>query len=123
MFAQRIFAFVLILCIPSIASAVNFQWLTDSAAQEFTEQDWVVFSDALDSALNQAEDGGIQQWSNEQSGNSGSIEVDNTRQTEHGTCRQVITTNRTARQLGTSNLTMCLQPDGSWKIDNRIKAE
>lgn len=123
MFAQRISAFVLILCIPSIASAVNFQWLTDSAAQEFTEQDWVVFSDALDSALNQAEDGGIQQWSNEQSGNSGSIEVDNTRQTEHGTCRQVITTNRTTRQLGTSNLTMCLQPDGSWKIDNRIKAE
>ena len=123
MFAQWISAFVLILCIPSIASAVNFQWLTDSAAQEFTEQDWVVFSDALDSALNQAEDGGIQQWSNEQSGNSGSIEVDNTRQTEHGTCRQVITTNRTARQLGTSNLTMCLQPDGSWKIDNRIKAE
>lgn len=121
MFRQRITVSILTFCITSIATAGNFQWLNDSAAQAFTEKDWEIFSDSLSEALNHPEDGWIQQWSNEVSGNSGTIEVNNTRQTAYGKCRLVITSSRTERHQGRSRLNMCLQADGSWKVDNRVE--
>ena len=121
MFRKRITVLILTFCIISIATAGNFQWLNDSAAQAFTEKDWEIFSAALSEALSHSEDGGIQHWSNEVSGNSGTIEVNNRRQTAYGKCRSVITSSRTERQQGISRLNMCLQPDGSWKVDNRVK--
>ena len=121
MFRQRITVLILTLCLTSIATAGNYQWLNDSAAQAFTEEDWEIFSDALSEALGHPEEGWVQHWSNEVTGNSGTIEVNNTRQSANGKCRTVVTSNRTARDLGTSRHNMCLQPDGSWKIDNRVK--
>ena len=98
--------------------AVNYQWLKDAPAKSFTDKDWKLFSDSLNAALNNLEDGGIQQWSNENSGNSGVIEVSNTEQYASGTCRSTLISNRAKNQQGVSRLRFCQQPDGSWKVDS-----
>lgn len=120
---QLLIALILAFCLSGTAFSVNFQWLTDSAAQAFTDEDWKLLSDSLYTALDNVEDGGIQQWSNEVSGNSGIIEVSDTRQTAVGKCRMATISNRTKTQQGVSHLNLCQQADDEWKVDNRKQSK
>lgn len=104
---------------PGVLWGSNWQWMKDTEVRSFSEQDWVLLDKTITQMLVQGSDGDTQQWQNPQTGNSGSVQIQDTRETAAGTCRNLLISNNSEPGSGTTRLNYCRQPDGQWKIDTR----
>ena len=119
---SRLFGVIILLCcIPGTMWASNWQWLKDSPVMSFDEKDWKLLNNAIDQMLNEGADGDRRQWQNPQTGNSGSVQVVDTSNTDTGTCRNLVISNNSKPENGVTRLNFCQQQDGQWKVDNRTR--
>lgn len=110
---------VLVFLIPGVLWASNWQWMKDTEVKSFNEQDWALLDNTITQMLDQGSDGDKQEWQNPETGNSGSVQVQDTRETTTGTCRNLLISNNSKPESGVTRLDYCRQQDGQWKIDNR----
>ena len=89
----------------------------------FAEQDWELLQETINQTLDNAADGDSNQWSNAETGNSGNVQVLDTRKTDTGTCRNLVISNSSKPENGVTRLNYCRQTDGLWKIDTRARQQ
>ena len=99
-------ALLLVFSSPGVLWGSNWQWMKDTEVRSFSEQDWALLDKTITQMLVQGSDGDTQQWQNPETGNSGSVQIQDTRETATGT-----------------RLNYCRQPDGQWKIDTRPRQQ
>jgi len=94
----------------------KWDWITETAISQFTEQDINVLKEAGRDALNNQTDDSVVHWSNPETGNSGSIKVTDTRDVNGLKCRTTHLKNKTESIQGQASYLVCQQDDGNWKI-------
>jgi len=99
------------------AQSGNFRWLDSSAVRYFTDQDWDLFTETADKALNEGKDGQRFEWNNPKSKSSGSM-MPGAADTvfDDKDCRRLEIESQAKDVSGKSTHTLCRQPDGDWKI-------
>jgi surface antigen len=110
---RHLLPLVLTLGVALPAMATNLNWMKDTPARHFTEQDWKQFSESLNQALGENR---AVSWKNEQSGNGGSIAPLSSVERDGATCRQAEISNTAKGKTGKSNFTFCQKPDGGWAV-------
>lgn len=90
--------------------------LWNSPARFYTDADWKLFQDTLETTLKEEKDGGTRSWSNPATGASGEFTILGTVQKDDTPCRKVkvIWQMRTLRRV--SGMAFCKQDDGDWKV-------
>jgi surface antigen len=98
------------------AFAANMQFLKNSPARYFTNEDWDIFKNAGREALDDSEDGTAVEWKNNASKNGGVITPVATREVNGQTCRDMrISTYASNGLKRTGTYEFCKQSDGKWK--------
>lgn len=110
---------LLLICIPGMLAASNWQWMRDTAVKSFDEQDWALLENTINRLLSSGADGDSQEWQNPETGNAGSVRILSTTDTDTETCRILLITNTARSEAGTTRLNYCRQPDAQWMIDTR----
>lgn len=107
----------LLLAVAGSAQSGNFRWLDSSAVRYFTDQDWELFSETAQKALDAGKDGQRFEWHNAKSKSSGSM-VPGAADTafDGKECRRLEIDSQARGVTGKSTNTLCRQPDGDWKI-------
>jgi len=113
-------AIILMFSVPGMLLASNWQWLKDAPVMSFDEQDWKLLQETINQTLNKDSDGDSRQWNNPETGNSGTVQVLDTRDTDTGLCRNLVISNSSKPEKEVTRLNYCRQPDGQWKIDTRV---
>lgn len=109
--------FSLVLLVLPLAQGANFRWLDSSPARHFSDRDWQLLGDTVDLALNTGRDGQRFEWSNPDTGSSGTLEpAPATGRYAGGGCRRLKMENHAGNESSRSSHTFCRQEDGSWKI-------
>ncbi|MCP4993077.1 MAG: hypothetical protein GY934_04715 [Gammaproteobacteria bacterium] len=96
--------------------AARWLWLENSSVYEFTDRDWDLLRDAGLKALNQGKDGVAAQWTNSDSGHSGSITPLDTFEREGMRCRITRFVSVSDIMTGRSEFLLCKIPSGEWKV-------
>lgn len=110
---------ILMFSIPGALLASNWQWLKDTPVMSFDERDWELLQETINQTLDEDSDGESRQWNNPETGNSGTVQVLDTRDTDTGHCRNLVISNSASPKKGVTRLNYCRQLDGQWKIDTR----
>jgi len=99
------------------AQGANFRWLEFSPVRYFTDGDWEMMTTTADRALNNGKDGEAFDWSNPESGSSGSLTPIGKAKSRKGSdCRKLKISNHAKGLSNTSTQILCKQPDGEWKV-------
>lgn len=98
------------------AAAFPMQWLDQSPARYFTDEDWNIAEKAADKALDTAKDGETVSWENPASGAYGTYTPVSTSTEQDMTCREVKVVNHAHKLDASSWLKFCQKPDGKWAI-------
>ena len=112
-------AILLLFSMPGILVASNWQWMRDTPVKSFDSQDWALLEKTINHMLDQGEDGDSEEWRNPETGNGGKVQIMGSMDTDKGVCRDLLITNRTKSNAGSTRLNYCRQPDAQWKIDPR----
>ena len=99
------------------ATALNLKWLRNTAAINFTEEDWRLAKEAADKALNEATDGTTVSWGNEDTGASGSSTPLKTGKKDGMKCRYLKLKSSAKGIDGEMVFLFCKHEDGIWKIN------
>ena len=90
-------------------------WLRGAAVSEFTESDWAVFQATGLKALDDAVDGEIVQWSNDETGAHGRMRIVETFRHSETWCRRIAFESVSGKGTrGRSVYNLCLKPDQTW---------
>ena len=103
---------------PGAVQALDLTFLDQAPIRFFNAEDLKLMSGAADKALDEAKEGEDVQWSNDQTGNSGTVTPVRSFTRQGKDCRQlkVVSLARQAtRGSATSNVDFC-NIDGTWKI-------
>jgi len=98
--------------------ALDLSFMDQAPIRFFNDADMKLMSDAADKALAEAKDGEEVQWSNDQTGSSGTITPVRSFTRQAKDCRRLKVVNlarQATRGSATSNLDFC-NVDGTWKI-------
>lgn len=104
------------LCGTAPVLAGNVSFMKDSALSNMTEADVEAMRAAARTALDDGEDGVTVNWSNAETGASGSLTPQATSASGESVCRRLQIVNTAGGQTGRSAFDFCRQPDGTWKI-------
>lgn len=96
----------------------GWSWITESALSKFTPEDIKLLKDAGRDALDNQPDQSEVQWSNADTGHSGSITVTDTRQINDKTCRNALFKNNAKNIKGTVRYVLCQQTDSTWIVSS-----
>lgn len=99
----------------ALANYGTYSFLRDTPAESFTDEDWKIFKEALNGALNDAKDGETRGWENPATGTSGEITILKTVRKGKLDCREVKLTNQAKDRKRTSGQAFCISDDGLWK--------
>jgi len=106
---------LLVLCVLSSSSHGVWQWLRGSALTDFKESDWVMLKETARLVLNEKPDREQVNWSNEETGNRGSIMALVTFSHDGRKCRRAAMRNLTFRgREDRAAYSLCQQSDGDW---------
>ena len=106
---------ILLFLVSSLAFGFQYNFLKSSPAFYFNDQDWKLYMDAAENALDHHQNGSKVTWSNPQSGHSGYFIPTKTIQKNGRTCRDLkIYINGQSRQ-DISYFQVCKYPSG-WKV-------
>ena len=109
--------FVFCFVLSSNASAQPaWGWIADSAITYFSEKDIEMVKSASRDVLNNHPDDTEVDWTNSDTGNSGSVKVMNTHVIKGRTCRNLIIRNKAKNAEGTIKHLVCQQEGGKWAI-------
>ena len=103
----------------SAANSPAWGWITQSAMGQFTEADIELLKIAGREALENLPDQSEVDWSNPDTGHSGSITVSNTRQIDNMTCRNTLLKNNAKTIQGTMRHLLCKHTDGTWQVTSQ----
>lgn len=98
------------------AAAFDLQWLNQSPARYFTDEDWKLSGEAADKALDTAKDGETVSWKNPTSGANGTYTPTSTTTEQGMTCREVKIVNHAGNVDASSFMKSCQKPDGKWAL-------
>lgn len=98
------------------AGAFDLQWLNQSPARYFTDEDWKLSQEAADKALDTTKDGETLSWKNPASGANGTYTPISTTTEQGMTCREVKIFNHAGTVDATSFMKSCQKPDGKWAL-------
>lgn len=103
---------------PFAVQALDLTFLDQAPIRFFNAEDMKLMSGAADKALDKAKDGEDIRWSNDQTGNSGTITPVRSFTRQGNDCRRLRVVNlasKATRGSSTSNVDFCMV-DGTWKI-------
>jgi surface antigen len=100
----------------ALADFGTYSFLRDTPAEAFTDEDWKIFKEALNGALNDAKDGETRGWENPATGASGEFTILKTVVKTDADCREVRMTNKAGNRTRTTGQVFCVGNDGIWKI-------
>jgi surface antigen len=103
---------------PALVQGLNLTFLDQAPMRFFNEEDLKLLSDASDQALDEATDGESVDWSNESTGNSGSLTPVNSFTRQGKDCRrlEVISQATKATRGSARTLVDFCKVGGAWKI-------
>jgi len=108
------------LCASTVATAQSNlgKNVRDAPTAKFTPEDFDVFWATIDQVSNDKIVGKVRIWENAENGNGGSIKLlrSFTSQDERD-CRRLHIENHANTLKGTSNMTVCVDPQGRWLMD------
>ena len=99
----------------ALANVGTYAFLKNTPAELFSDEDWKLFEDSLNSALDGAADGETKTWANPNGKVSGEITLVKSVKKGGTDCRRVRVTNQAKDRKRTSGAIFCKQPDGGWK--------
>jgi surface antigen len=105
--------------LPAYAAGPAWGWITQSAMGQFTEADIEMLKTTGREALENLPDQSETEWSNPDTGHSGSITVSNTRQIDNMTCRNTLLKNNAKTIQGTMRYLLCKHTDGTWQVTSQ----
>jgi len=111
---HRVAVLILSCCLCPPVLAVNWMWLDFSPVSYFNADDWAMFQEAAQKALNEQPDGATATWQNPGTDASGTVTPTRSFEENDQSCRRVEITNRARGFSGTSVFNFCRQPDGRW---------
>lgn len=95
----------------------NLDFLRDAPATYFDQADMALFRKTTTTALNEAKDSETRQWSNSDTGSSGSVTVVRTLPSSDSKCRELQITNRAAGRSHTERGVFCYdESKGRWTM-------
>ena len=103
---------------PTLVHGLDLTFLDQAPIRFFDDADLKLLSESADTALDNAKDGEAVAWSNEQSGNSGTLTPIRSFTRDGRDCRRldvVSLARRATRGSATSRVDLC-KVDGTWKI-------
>jgi len=112
-------AFICTLALP--ATALNLSWLRNTAAINFTEEDWRFAKETAEKALNEAKDGTTLSWENQDTNASGSSTPLKSGKKDGMRCRYLKLVSRARGIDGEMVFLFCKHEDGIWKINGQPK--
>ena len=89
-------------------------WMKGETARYFTDRDWELVGQALQSALDDAPDGETREWSNEKSGARGSMTPVTTEMHGDVTCRRLRIESMARGSSSSGAYLFCRRGDGAW---------
>jgi len=108
-------ALALALLLPAASSHAVWQWMRGAALTDFKDSDWTMLKETARHVLSDLPDREQANWSNQETGNKGSIIALATFQYEGQKCRLAAMRNITFRgRDDRSSYTLCQQADGDW---------
>ena len=105
---------LVLMAVPLLAQ--NAWFLNSAPVAYLTDEDIEILLSTLQSALNEQPDGDSVNWSNLNTGHSGSIKLLDTHPDYDTTCRQLEIVNQAAGRSGRGTYRMCKADDGKWKF-------
>ncbi len=99
------------------AQALNLRWLNYSPVRYYNDEDWSIYSSAVQDALNNQPDGTTLEWENPKTGAAGKVTPIKTYKTSKRTCRKVKIFNSIKGLTGQSVHFFCRpQEGGEWML-------
>ena len=109
-------AFALVALLALAAQAASLGWMKGETARYFTDRDWELVGQVLQSALDDAPDGETREWSNEKSGARGSMTPLSTETRDDVTCRRLRVESVAKGSSSSQSYLFCRRGDGPWGI-------
>ena len=109
-------ALALVALLALAAQAASLGWMKGETARYFTDRDWELVGQALQSALDDAQDGETREWSNEKSGARGSMTPLSTEVRDDVTCRRLRVESVAKGSSSSHSYLFCRRGDGPWGI-------
>lgn len=100
----------------SALPAQNFNFLSKGPVAYLNEADEALLRAAFDEALDAKADGEMIEWSNPDSGHSGTITMLDTHEDYGTTCRTLRTFTRAAGREGGGDYRLCRAEDATWQF-------
>ena len=98
------------------AQAASLGWMKGETARYFTDRDWELVAQVLQSALDDAPDGETREWSNGKSGARGSMTPLSTETRDDVTCRRLRVESVAKGSSSSQSYLFCRRGDGPWGI-------
>jgi len=98
------------------AQAASLGWMKGETARYFTDRDWELVAQVLQSALDDAPDGETREWSNGKSGARGSMTPLSTETRDDVTCRRLRVESVAKGSSSSHSYLFCRRGDGPWGI-------
>ena len=111
---------VMSLILSMSATASSLRWATETPMGKLTPADIELLKITARDVMNNPADDQELQWSNPETGHSGTIAVRKTGKVKGQTCRDTIVTIDAISIKGTSRYLLCAQKDGTWKITSTL---
>lgn len=100
----------------AVANFGTWSFLRNTPAESFTDEDWKIFKETLNSALNEAADGESRTWENPATGAGGEFTILKTVKSAKSDCREVKMANHAGNRSRTSGQVFCVGDDGIWRL-------
>lgn len=93
-------------------------FMKNSPIAYFKEEDFKLMREAIEAALQSEEPNAARAWENAATGNSGTIQVLKSYQSDDGRdCKQVRIDNMAKKAKGSSKPNICREPGGDWRFN------
>jgi len=100
----------------SIAEASNIGFTFRGPASHMSEADWAMFRAEAREMLDSGKDDKTYHWANDDTGSSGSFTPNRSFEQDGLPCRLVTVTLAAGPAQGSQVMTVCRQPDDTWRI-------
>jgi surface antigen len=117
---KRIIHFFGLMLVVVASQASNLRFLKDAPIYEFTPADTAMFEEAIQTALDEKQDGEKLAWQNKDTGVSGLVNPLKTFQENETTCRNLRIINRAKSKIAESVYKFC-KKDDSWVAIELVK--
>lgn len=99
----------------TIAFAINLGFLDQAPVRHFTSSDTELMTRTVDDVLDNAADGEMRDWRNEETGSSGEVTAIRSFDQQDMSCRRIRISNEARGTTGSADYDVC-KVDGTWRV-------